>query len=337
VNLRHRTGTIDPPNEQGLSWLLEPDPANPGVRYFALCDLLRRAQDASEVRRARAAVMQTGPVPTILDAQYPAGYWIKPGAGYSPKYRGTLWQVIFLAQLGADGSDERIRRASEHVFAHAQTTDGAFACNGKPSTAVHCLWGNVTRALLDFGYWEDPRLQHAVDGLARSITGTGYRAYRRSAVRAPGFACGANGGLPCAWGAIRALWALNRVPAAGCTPTVEAAINASTDFLLEYDIALANYPCPRGISSNWIKLGYPLAYAADVLLNLEVLVEAGYREDPRLTDALQLVRSKQDAQGRWLMEHSYNGKMWADIEHKGKPSKWVTLRALRVLGGAGHS
>jgi hypothetical protein len=195
----------------------------------------------------------------------------------------------------------------------------------------------VTRALLDFGYWDDPRLQHAADGLARSITGTGYPAYRRSAVRAPGFACGANSGLPCAWGAIRALWALNGVPAVARTPTIEAAIDASTDFLLEYDLGLANYPCPRGISSNWFKFGYPLAYATDILLNLEVLVEAGFGEDPRLTGALRLVRSKQDANGRWLMEHTYNGKMWADIERQGKPSKWVTLRALRVLSRGGQS
>ncbi|MFQ6059178.1 MAG: hypothetical protein ACE5MB_09915 [Anaerolineae bacterium] len=69
----------------------------------------------------------------------------------------------------------------------------------------------------------------------------------------------------------------------------------------------------------------------DVLLNLEALVEAGYGGDPRLDEAIQLVLSKQDDHGRWKMEYSYEGKMWADVEKKGKPSKWVTLRALRVI------
>ena len=69
----------------------------------------------------------------------------------------------------------------------------------------------------------------------------------------------------------------------------------------------------------------------DVLQNLEVLVALGYGDDPRLRNALDLVRSKQEKDGRWRMKYTYNSKMWADIEQNGQPSKWVTLRALRVL------
>jgi len=316
-----------------LPWLLEPDEANPGVRYFALRDLLGRADDAPEVTAAQADVMRTGPVPAILDAQYPDGYWIKPGPGYTPKYRSTLWQVIFLAQLGADGRDKRVRRAIEHVLAHAQAPNDGFSINGRPSTTIHCLWGNVVRALLELGYGHagDERLSRAIDALARSITGEGYEWYRKGGVQAPGFVCSANYGLPCAWGAVRALWALNRVPPTLRTPVVEAAIEASTDFLLRYDVARANYPHKERISSSWFKFGYPLGYVTDVLLNLEALVEAGHGGDPRLGEAIKLVLSKQDEQGRWKMEYSYAGKMWIDIEEKRKPSKWVTLRALRVL------
>ena len=68
-----------------------------------------------------------------------------------------------------------------------------------------------------------------------------------------------------------------------------------------------------------------------MLLNLEALTEAGCGGDPRLHDAIELVLSRQDEQGRWKLEYSYKGKTWLDIEQKGQPSKWVTLRALRVL------
>ncbi|MBI2911937.1 MAG: hypothetical protein HYY05_07320 [Chloroflexi bacterium] len=57
----------------------------------------------------------------------------------------------------------------------------------------------------------------------------------------------------------------------------------------------------------------------------------GYGGDPRLNRALRLILHKQDRQGRWKLENSLNGKMWAEIEQKGRPRKWVTLRALRVL------
>lgn len=318
-------------NADPLPWLLEPDEANPGVRYFALRDLLDRPSDDPEVVAAQAEVMRTGPVPAIMDAQYPDGYWVKPGPGYSPKYRSTLWSVLFLAQLGADGRAEWIRRAVDHVFAHAQAANDAFACNGRPSSSIHCLWGNMVRALLDLGFWGDERLYRAIDALARSITGDGYDWYRRSGVQGPGFLCSANYGLPCGWGAVRALWALNRVPADGRTPAVKAAIQASIDFLLSYDVALADYPYQDRISSSWFKFGYPLGYVTDVLLNLEALAEAGCGGDPRLNEAVELVLSKQDDEGRWKMRYGYKGKMWSDIEKRGKPSKWVTLRAVRML------
>jgi hypothetical protein len=314
-----------------LPWLLEQDEANPGVRFFALRDLLDRPPDHPELVAAQAEVMRVGPVPAILDAQSADGYWVKPGPGYSPKYRGTLWSVLFLAQLGADGHDERVRRAVEYVFGHAQAANDAFACNGRPSTSVHCLWGNVVRALLELGFWGDERLERAVDALARSITGEGYEWYRKGGVQGPGFVCSANYGLPCGWGAVRALWALNRVPVAGRAPAVEAAIQASVDFLLSYDVARADYPYQERVSSSWFKFGYPLGYVTDVLLNLEALAESGCGGNPRLDGAVDLVLSKQDENGRWKLEYSYKGKLWSDIEKKGAPSKWVTLRATRML------
>jgi len=312
-------------------WLMEPDEVNPAIRYFALRDLLDRPDDDAELAAAQEDVMRSGPVPAILDAQYPEGYWVKPGPGYSPKYRGTLWSVLFLAQLGADGHDERVRRGVDYAFNHAQAANDAFACNGRPSTSIHCLWGNMVRALLDLGYWGDERLERTTDALARSITGEGYEWYRKGGVQGPGFVCSANYGLPCGWGAVRALWALNQVPVEGCTPSVEAAIQASADFLLSYDVARADYPYQERINSSWFKFGYPLGYVTDVLLNLEALAEAGCGNDPRLEEAVELALSKQDEYGRWKLEYGYKGKMWADIEKKGKPSKWVTLRAVRML------
>jgi hypothetical protein len=93
-------------------WLLEPD--DPSVRYFTLTDLLERPQSDAEVRQAKAAIMTSEPVQGILEAQYPDGYWIKPGIGYSPKYRATVWQVIFLADLGATRTTQ-IEKACEHI------------------------------------------------------------------------------------------------------------------------------------------------------------------------------------------------------------------------------
>lgn len=88
-----------------LPWLL--DAANPAVRHLALRDLLDRPADDAEVVEARKAATRTDPIASILAAQDPAGWWEKPGPGYATKYRGTVWQLIFLDQLGADARHGR--------------------------------------------------------------------------------------------------------------------------------------------------------------------------------------------------------------------------------------
>jgi hypothetical protein len=94
-----------------LPWLL--DESNPAVRHLALRDLLDRPADDPEVVGSRRAATRTDPIASILAAQDPAGWWIKPGVGYSPKYTGTVWQLMFLDQLGADPAEPRIRAACE--------------------------------------------------------------------------------------------------------------------------------------------------------------------------------------------------------------------------------
>lgn len=269
-------------NQDALLWLLEPDHDNPGVRYFALTDLLDRSAYDPEVVAAREAIMSTGPVPVILAAQDEEGYWVEPGAGYYPKYRGTVWSIIFLAQLGADGADPRMQVGCEYILKHAVSPYGGFSADGKNTGLIHCLQGNLAAALIDLRWLGDPRLDRALDWLARSISGEGIASaeqkdapvrYYRSGNCAPGFACSANNHLPCAWGAVKAMLALSRVPASQRTANIQAAIQVGVDFLLRKDPAQADYPMGYSAkpSRSWFRFGYPVAYVTDVLQNLEVL------------------------------------------------------------------
>jgi hypothetical protein len=322
-----------------LDWLLEPDNANPGVRYFALRDLLDAPADGPELAEARRAVMASGPVPTILAAQQPEGYWENPGAGYSTKYRGTVWQLIQLDHLGADPADPRVALACEYVLAHTQSASGGFSARGgfrvvppPPSLAIHCLNGNLLAALLHFGWLEDERVRRAIEWQALSITGEDASfAYYKSGTAGPGFACGINEGQPCAWGANKAIRALLAVPPATRDDRIDHALDAGAAFLLSRDPAVADYPYTGRVSSTWFRLGMPFSYWSDFLETVENLVDLGYGSDPRLDAAFELLLSKRVAGGRWRMENSLNGKTWTDVARKGRPSKWVTLRALTVL------
>jgi hypothetical protein len=329
-----------------LPWLLQEDSLNPGIRYFALQELVGLPADAADIIAAQEAVMLSGPVPAILAQQHPDGYWIKPG--YLPKYNGTMWSIIFLAQLGAAGQDPRIHRACEHLLDYAVAENGGLSADGRNSGLIHCLQGNLCAALIDLGYLGDKRLQNALEWLARSITGEGIAVstekdapvhYLRSGNSGPDFACSANNHLPCAWGAAKALLALSKAPVTQRTPAMQRAVDSGVAFLLSCDPATANYP--RGYAEkpnrSWFKFGYPIGYVTDVLQILEVLTALGCGADPRLAAGLELLLSKQDEQGRWPLEYTYNGKTWVDVEEKNQPSKWVTLRALRVLKRAHHA
>lgn len=326
-----------------LEWLLEPE--TPAVRHLALRRLLDRPVDDPDVLEAEAAAMASDPIASILAEQHLEGYWERPGAGYATKYRGTVWQLIFLDQLGADPSDERVRRACEYVLAHSVASSGGFAASGSavdrpppPSGVIHCLNGNLLRALIGFGWLADPRVRGAIEWEARAITGEGMGRWYASGTSGPGFACAANENLPCGWGAAKALLALARVPLDARTALVSRAIQAGAAFLLSRDPAVADYPMGWGNtrpSGSWFRLGFPSGYVTDVLQVLEALGELGLGADPRLGRAYAWLRLKADADGRWRNEYAYNGKTWVDFEPQGRPSKWVTLRALTVLRRAG--
>lgn len=321
-----------------LPWLL--DEANPAVRHLALRHLLGRGGDDADVRAARDAATRTDPIAAILGAQDPAGWWEKPGAGYGPKYSGTVWSLIFLDQLGADPADTRIRAACAYVLAHSLAPTGGFGASGSareapppPSTVAHCLNGNLLRAFVGLGWLDDPRVWRAIAWEAAAITGEG-EPHWNAATPGPGFRCGANDGLPCAWGAVKALLGLARIPPDRRSPAVARAIDASVEFLLSRDPAVANYPMGYGNTKpngSWFRLGFPSGYVTDVLQVLEALIEAGAGGDPRLGHAVDWLLGQQDDQGRWANRYAYKGKMVVDIDTPGAPSPWVTLRACRVL------
>jgi len=150
---------ISKADKNSVEWLLEPNDI--GVRYLAMRDLIEH--DENELTAARKRAHAEGPIAKVLAKMNKEGYWEQPGAGYYPKYTGTVWSIILLAQLGASiQADERIATACSYLLEHALTKDGHLTVNGLPSGTVDCLQGNLCASLLDLGF-EDLRLDKAFD------------------------------------------------------------------------------------------------------------------------------------------------------------------------------
>jgi hypothetical protein len=324
-----------------VSWLLESD--SPGVRYLALRDVVGLSDEDKELKSARRLAHKEGPIAHILSKMNEEGYWQRPGTGYGPKYKSTVWALILLAQLGASvKEDKRIRQACRYYLDHALNPGGQISAmtNNSPSGTVDCLQGNMLWSLMELGC-NDPRMDSAYEWIARTTTGEGVAPMteKHAEVRyfagkcGPTFACGANNKLPCAWGGVKVMLALSKLPVEKRSELIERSICHGVDFFFSVDPSTASYPNGWAAkpSGNWWKFGFPVFYVTDILQNAEALVGLGYAKDPRLANTLELIRSKQDEKGRWPLEYNYDGKTWMRFGKMKDPNEWVTLRALKVL------
>jgi hypothetical protein len=245
---------------------------------------------------------------------------------------------MILAELGADKDDTRIKKACEFILRWSQDHEsGGFSYRGSASSGgfhsavLPCLTGNMVWSLLRFGYFDDPRVQHGIDWIVK------YQRFDDAVEKAPeGWPYDKRepcwGKHTCHMGVVKILKALAEIPIKQRTQGVNDTIENAAEYLLKHYIQKRSHDLSRVSKPGWLKFGFPLMYNTDVLEILGILTGLGYR-DSRMQEALELLISKQDEQGRWKLESTYNGRFQVNIEQKGKPSKWITLNALRVLKG----
>lgn len=316
-------------------WLLEDN--NPSVRYLALTDILDKPISDPEVSKAKNDIMLKGIVPRILARQEAGGYWDEPDRLYVAKYKGTVWQIMILAELLADAKDERIKKACEFLLDNSQDlASGGFSMHrsiksggGRHSEVIPCLTGNLVFSLIRFGYLDDPRVQRAIDWI------TSHQRFDDAESEPPQVwpydkyeMCW--GKHTCHMGAVKALKALSEIPGKKRNPKVQRTIADGAEHILKHHVHKKSHDLTRVSRPGWRRFSFPLMYQTDILEILGILTRLGYK-DERMREAVDIVVSKQDATGKWILNDTFNGRFQADIEKKGEPSKWITLNALRVL------
>ena len=335
--------------ESPIDWLLEK--SNPSVRYFAMRDILGKPEDDNEVAATKNTISGSTMVRKILDKQNPLGYWEEPVSPYLPKYKSSYWTIMVLGRLGMDKNDERVARACEFIF-QFQHNAGGFSSHSRNSAVreygylrqkgkklpsqkefvsslvfeeqLTCLTGNMVAALIRLGYADDPRVEEASEWLVRVQNKDGgwlcpyWKAHMRDE-------------HGCFMGTICTMEAFSEVPRKNLTNEMRGAISQGAEFLLMHHLFQADHHDYRTISPAWLQLSFPWFAGYDILRGLEVLTKLGYAKDERFNDAVGLFLQKRRNNGKWILENTPVGRMQANIEVKGQPSKWITLIALRVL------
>jgi hypothetical protein len=281
--------------------------------------------------------MKEGVVPLILAKQNEGGYWGVAEDFYErAKYKGTVWTLLILAELGADAKDKRIKKACEFIMQYSQDRESSgFAYTGNSENGGHhskvipCLTGNTVWSLIRLGYLDDLRVQRGIDWI------TTYQRFDDRTDKPPkgwpyDITLGCWGRHTCSMGVIKALKALAEIPEQARSPEVKETLVQGAGYFLQHHVYKRSHNLEKVCKPGWLKFGFPLMYNTDALEILGILTRSGYR-DKRMQGAVELVISKQDDRSRWMLEYTYNGRFQVNIERKDQPSKWVTLNALRAL------
>ncbi|MFX1565990.1 MAG: hypothetical protein ACFFCH_08380 [Promethearchaeota archaeon] len=315
-----------------IEWLL--DPTNPSVRFWTLLLLKDKTRTSAEVQATQKAILNSPVVKAIFGAQTPEGYWDLPQNIYAHKYTATTHTLLILAELGTPRIPP-IEKGVEHLF-RFQLNSGHFnttlpkTSRGYASTISDtcCLDANILYYLAHFDYLSDSRtqktIQFLIDHFNPEERGWKCRAYPIN----PDAVFPAS----CYMGLCKVLKAFSVFPETHRSPKIKNIIDQVVEVILENQIHkyLRDSDGNRKEKAGWKRFGFPLFYNSDILDVLSTLTRLNIR-DPRVEDAVKSIVDAQQSDGKWLLKHTFNGKFWQDIEQKGKPSKWITLRALFVL------
>jgi hypothetical protein len=280
---------------------------NPSIRYWTLLDILGLDPTEKDVTVARLSIIESPLVIEIRSRQQPAGHW---GDDETKPYtaQGTLGVLSLLQVLGVP-ADERIVAACDSFLRFCQSDAGGFSMvRTRPSAVFPCTTGEHLPFLVDFGLSEDPRVRRAFEFLIEEMANP------------DALECSRYQHQDCLWGAVAALKGMAVLPQDMRTPQARRVVDKLATKLLEADHDF------EGEHKRWLTFGVPRAW--DLISALNVLAIHGYAHTPRFRALLRRVLDKQDEDGRWTCGSV--SRTWP-LEKRNRPSKWVTLDAIRLL------
>lgn len=293
-----------------VQWLLDSDPS---IRWQVMRDLTNEPGDVVAAERSRVASEGWGS--RLLALQGADGQW--GGGTCFPEWTSTMNTLSLLWYMGVDPASEEARRAVALVRDNSRWEHA-----GQPffsGEVEPCINGRAVALGSYFG--QD--VQDVVDRLLGEQLSDG------------GWNCEAERGSTrssfhttiCVLEGL-----LEHEPAAGGSAKVTAARLRGQEYLLERRM-LRRLSTGEVIDRKWTLFSFPTRWHYDVLRGLDYLRSAGVVPDERLAEAIDLVKKRRGEDGRWPLQNTYPGQTHFDMdEGEGKPSRWNTLRAMRVLG-----
>ncbi len=306
-----------------VPWLLDGDPA---VRWQTLRDVVGAA--AGTVERERQRVARTGWGARLLARQDPTGTWAggrsSDGGLYSPKWTSTTYTLLLLRDLGLPATNRQARKGCRLLL------DGGFQRDGGLNYGTWAKWTGrsetcvtgMVLSILSFFEYEDDRLDTIAGHLLEHQMPDGGWNCRRAAGAT-------HSSVHTTMSALEGLRLYER-HRGRAGRRVRAAQRRGREFLLVHRL-FRSHRTGAVIKPAFTRFAFPPRWHYDILRALDYFQAVDAPRDPRLAEAIDLVRRSRGEDGRWRLHHVYRGKTYFALERPGGPSRWNTLRALRML------
>jgi hypothetical protein len=301
-----------------FAWLLEGDPS---IRWQVLRDLTPATPD--DVATERALVATTGWGAKLLALQDPDGKW--GGGHYGPKWISTTYTLRLLHYLGLDTSHPAAQRGMDRLFERAEWYDGGVGYFVTVE-AETCVTGMTLSLASYFGGFDGYREPMAEWLLSQQLDDGGWNCMTRLGSVRSSF----NTTIL----VLEGLLEFERTRPAGLIRTIQRARRRGEDYLLDRHL-MRSLSTGEIINPSWTRFSFPPRWHYDVLRGLDYLQNAGVRPDGRSDEAIELLLSKRTKDGRWKLQNHHSGLEHFKMETTGQPSRWNTMRALRVLRWCG--
>jgi hypothetical protein len=299
-----------------IDWLLDSDPS---IRWQVMRDLTHEPADVIAAERTRVATEGWGA--RLLALQAPNGLWA--GEAWSHDWTDTFHVLELLRRFGLDPEGEQARLAIGLVREHVTWRNSAFetpwADNRFFEDEVEpCINGNVIATGSYFGVDMAPLVARL---LGEQLPDGGWNCEVENGATVSSFGTTIN--------VLEGLLEYER--AIGGSAEVAASRRRGEEYMLERRL-FRRKSTGEVIDPSWLQFSFPTWYHYDVLRALEYLRDAGVKPDERAAEAIGVVEGNRDPDGRWPLQNVHEGDAHFDMEAgEGQPSRWNTLRALRVL------
>lgn len=325
IRLNEQQG--EKPDPAVVRWLLDSDPS---IRWQVMQDLTDASEETVAKERARVAIEGLGA--HLFATQEENGSWA--GEAWNSGFNATMHVLWLMRDLGVDTASDPARRAVDRVRerVHWRGWDTEGHWQGFEFTGAPFFWGEVEPCINGQvgagGAYFGQDVEHIIQRLLREqLEDGGWNCWTEQ-----GSTRGSFNTTICVLEGL-----LEHEKQFGSRPEVKNARLRGEEYLLERRLFHRKstgevIERDRMDGHQWSQFAFPTWWHYDVLRGLDYLRRAGVKPDERVKEAVEMVASKQDSEGRWPLEVQYEGNMPVELgEVVGQPSQWNTLRALRVL------